>query len=119
VIASNGDGSWNSVEDEFGFEIDPAFWQTWWFLIAGLLAVGLMMLALYRIRLLQLTKQLNVRFEERLSERTRIAQELHDTLLQGFLSASMQLDVAVDQLPEGSPVTTPIRTSSRSDETSH
>jgi signal transduction histidine kinase len=104
VIASNSDGSWNSVEDELGFEIDPAFWQTWWFLISGLLALGLMMLALYRIRLLQLTKQLNVRFEERLSERTRIAQELHDTLLQGFLSASMQLDVAVDQLPESSPL---------------
>jgi signal transduction histidine kinase len=61
-------------------------------------------LALYRIRLLQVTKQLNVRFEERLAERTRIAQELHDTLLQGFLSASMQLDVAVDQLPESSPL---------------
>lgn len=104
VIASNSDGSWNSVEDELGFEIDPAFWQTWWFLISGLLALGLMMLALYHIRLLQLTKQLNVRFEERLSERTRIAQELHDTLLQGFLSASMQLDVAVDQLPESSPL---------------
>jgi signal transduction histidine kinase len=46
---------------------------------------------------------LNVRFEERLAERTLIAQELHDTLLQGFLSASMQLNVAVDQLPAESP----------------
>jgi signal transduction histidine kinase len=46
---------------------------------------------------------LNVRFEERLAERTRIAQELHDTLLQGFLSAAMQLHVADDKLPEGSP----------------
>jgi signal transduction histidine kinase len=42
-------------------------------------------------------------FEERLAERTRIAQELHDTLLQGFLSASMQLHVAVDRLPPDSP----------------
>jgi signal transduction histidine kinase len=49
-----------------------------------------------------LTKQLNVRFEERLSERTRIAQELHDTLLQGFLSASMQLHVVADRLPPDS-----------------
>jgi signal transduction histidine kinase len=32
-------------------------------------------------------------------ERTRIAQELHDTLLQGFFALSMQLHVAVDQLP--------------------
>jgi len=63
-----------------------------------------MALGLYRYRLRQLSRQLSVRFEERLAERTRIAQELHDTLLQGFLSASMQLHVTVDCLPEDSPV---------------
>ena len=36
--------------------------------------------------------------DERLAERTRIARELHDTLLQGFLAASMQLHAAVDRL---------------------
>jgi len=46
---------------------------------------------------------MNMRFEERLAERTRIAQELHDTLLQGFLSASMQLHVAEEHLPADSP----------------
>ena len=50
-----------------------------------------------------MARQLNLRFEERLAERTRIAQELHDTLLQGFVSASMQLHVAVDRLPDDSP----------------
>src|SRR5215813_13134321 len=40
----------------------------------------------------------------RLEERTRIAQELHDTLLQTFLSASMLLSVAVDNLSQDSPV---------------
>jgi signal transduction histidine kinase len=49
-----------------------------------------------------------MRFEERLGERTRIAQELHDTLLQGVLSASMQLHVAVDRLPEDSPAKSPL-----------
>jgi len=42
-----------------------------------------------------------LRFEERLRERTRVAQELHDTLLQGVISASMQLHVVADQLPPG------------------
>jgi len=51
---------------------------------------------------LQLTRQLNLRFEERLAERTRIAQELHDTLLQDFLSVSMQLHVAVATINEDS-----------------
>ena len=102
VMASNTDGVWSSEIASVGFEIVPAFWQTWWFRVSGLLALGFIALALYRIRLHQLTRQLNLRFEERLAERTRIAQELHDTLLQGFLSASMQLDVTVNQLPEDS-----------------
>ena len=38
----------------------------------------------------------------RLEERTRIAQELHDTLLQSFLSATMQLSVALDNVPADS-----------------
>lgn len=42
-------------------------------------------------------------YQERLAERTSIAQDLHDTLLQGFLSASMQLHIADDQLPPDSP----------------
>ena len=104
VMASNSDGLWNSATASVTFEIVPAFWQTWWFRLSGLVVLGVGALAFYRMRLLQVTKQLNLRFEERLAERTLIAQELHDTLLQGFLSASLQLDVAVDQLPENSPV---------------
>jgi len=46
---------------------------------------------------------MHARLEERLAERTRIAQDLHDTVLQGILSAAMQLHVAVDQLPANSP----------------
>ena len=38
--------------------------------------------------------------QERLAERARIAQELHDTLLQGFFSVSMQLHAAVENLAE-------------------
>ena len=60
-------------------------------------------IGLYRARLGRLARQLNLRSEERLAERTRIAQELHDTLLQGFLSTSMQVHVAADRLPEDSP----------------
>jgi signal transduction histidine kinase len=40
----------------------------------------------------------------RLEERTRIAQELHDTLLQAFISASMMLSVVVDDVPPDAPL---------------
>ena len=48
------------------------------------------------------TTSLDARYEERLAERTRIAQELQDTLLQGFFAVSMQLHAAVDHLPADS-----------------
>ena len=81
----------------------PPFWRTWWFrLLLGLAGLGVLF-ALYRWRLHQLSTQLNMRFEARLAERTRIAQDLHDTLLQGLVSASMQLHVANDRLADDSP----------------
>jgi ligand-binding sensor domain-containing protein/signal transduction histidine kinase len=103
VMASNSDGLWNGSEAAVGLMIGRVFWQTWWFRAAVSGTFALMVLGLYRLRLHQMTHQLNVRFEERLAERTRIAQELHDTLLQGFLSASMQLHVATETLPDDSP----------------
>jgi signal transduction histidine kinase/ligand-binding sensor domain-containing protein len=103
VMASNSDGLWNGAEAVTRLNIDPVFWQTWWFRISAVGIAALTVLGVYRLRIQGMTRQLSVRFEERLAERTRIAQELHDTLLQGFLSASMQLHVVTEQLPEGSP----------------
>ena len=81
----------------------PFFWQTWWFRSISLLAALLGMLILFRWRQLRVIRALNLQFEQRLAERTRIAQDLHDTLLQGLLSASMQLHVANERLPLESP----------------
>ncbi len=103
VLASNSLGQWNSSEASLLFKIQPAYWQTWWFRSACLLALASLVWIFYQLRMRQMARRLNFRFEERLGERMRIAQELHDTLLQGLLSASMQLHVAVDQVSAGSP----------------
>lgn len=103
VVASNSNGIWNSAEAAIQFEVEPTLWQTWWFRLACVLGAAFTALAVYRVRMSQLTRLLNIRFEERLAERTRIAQELHDTFLQGVLSISMQLHVAVDLVPEELP----------------
>jgi ligand-binding sensor domain-containing protein/signal transduction histidine kinase len=103
IMASNALGIWNGPESDVTFNVRPAFWQTWYFgVLAVLMAWGLVMM-LYRIRLIQVTGKLNRRFQDRLAERARIAQDLHDTLLQGVISVLMQLDVAQDHLPEDSP----------------
>lgn len=103
IIASNSYSQWNGSEATLPFKIQPAFWQAWWFQSSCVLALACMVWIFYRLRMHQMARQLNVRFEERLAERMRIAQELHDTLLQGFLSASMQLHIVADQVPEDSP----------------
>lgn len=102
VVASNADGVWNAQERVLAFTVEPLVWQTWWFRMGVVLACAGAVLGLYRLRLRQMTERLNLRFEERLAERTRIAQELHDTLLQGFLSVSMQVHVAADGLASDS-----------------
>lgn len=81
----------------------PVFWQTWWFLLSSAAAFALAAVTLFRARMQKANRQHTLLLEERLAERTRIAQELHDTLLQDFLSASMQLHVANDQLAVDSP----------------
>jgi hypothetical protein len=50
--------------------------------------------ALYRFRLHQISQEFNVRVEERVNERTRIARELHDTLLQGLHGLMFRFQVA-------------------------
>jgi len=51
------------------------------------------------------TQHVRGQFENdiRLEERTRMAHELHDTLFQGFVGASILLDQAVEQAPADSP----------------
>ncbi|HEV2987576.1 MAG TPA: two-component regulator propeller domain-containing protein [Candidatus Angelobacter sp.] len=103
VVACNNDGVWNQEGAVLEFSILPAFYQTNWFLLSCIMAAGCLVWAAYQWRVRRVTARLDSQLQLRLSERTRIAQDLHDTLLQGFLSASMQLHVANDQLPTDSP----------------
>jgi ligand-binding sensor domain-containing protein len=103
VIASNNDGVWNDAGATLNFNVSPAWFQTTWFRLLCVFWAIILLSLLYKFRVRHVTAGINARFNERLAERTRIAQELHDTLLQGFLSASMQIHVATDLLPENSP----------------
>jgi signal transduction histidine kinase len=104
LSASNANGEWDLSEASVAFSIAPALWQTAWFRFVLVLLVATLGFGAHRLRVLQMTRRLKVRFDDRLQERTRIAQELHDTLLQGLLSASMQLHVVVKRLPADSAV---------------
>ena len=102
VIACNNDGVWNEAGATLDLNVSPAWFQTSWFFLLCVAGGAGLISAVYRFRVRQIAAGINARFDERLAERTRIAQELHDTLLQGFLSASMQVHVAADRLPPDS-----------------
>lgn len=99
VMCSNSDGQWNNEATSIDFSVLPRIYQTNWFRTLSATALFALLWGIYQLRVKQLNRQFNIALEARVNERTRIAQELHDTLLQGFISASMQLGVADCQLP--------------------
>ncbi len=96
VEASDTNGSWSGAVATAEFTILPAFYQTGSF--KALCAVGAMVLLymLYVLRVRQLAQQYGMRLEERVSERTRIARELHDTFLQTIQGSKLVADDALD-----------------------
>ena len=100
VIASNNSGVWNEAGAALDFSIAPAMYQTNWFraLCAALLA-GLLWTA-WQLRLRQLGRRLEMTLDARVSERTRIARDLHDTLLQDFQGVLLLFDRSLRLLPE-------------------
>ena len=94
VQGSNSDGVWNEAGVSLPILITPPWWMTPWFraLLAGL--VPALLWAAYRFRIRQVEHEFAVTLEARVGERTRIARELHDTLLQSFHGLLLRMQAA-------------------------
>jgi signal transduction histidine kinase len=97
VIASNSDGVWNETGATLSFRVAPAWYQTGWFLLLCLASGLFLMWLIYTLRVRQIARAISVRFDERLAERTRIARELHDTLLQTVQGSKLVADDALEK----------------------
>jgi signal transduction histidine kinase/ligand-binding sensor domain-containing protein len=94
VQAANNDGTWNTDGAALTFELRPHFYQTLWFyVLLAALAVGFIVLV-QRLRLERAEREFNAV----LGERNRIAREIHDTLAQGYVGISVQLEVLAELL---------------------
>jgi signal transduction histidine kinase/ligand-binding sensor domain-containing protein len=95
-----GRGTWTEPEAALRVHILPPWWRSWWFTAAVVVLLIVVAVATYRYRLGQIARQYDIRLEERVNERTRIARELHDSLLQGFQGLMFRLQAVRDLLPD-------------------
>ncbi len=96
VIASNNDGVWNEQGAMLAFSIAPAWYQTKIFQFGCILFAMLLVWTIHRVRVRQVAQAIGARFDERLAERTRIARDLHDTLLQTIQGSKLVVDDALE-----------------------
>jgi len=98
VIACNNSGVWNEAGAFLEFSIAPAYYQTNWFRALCVAAALSLTLFAYRVRVHQAVDRIQAGFQQRSDERTRIARDLHDTLLQSFQASLIQMQRARNHL---------------------
>jgi signal transduction histidine kinase len=97
IRACNSDGIWDRTGIVYTVTQLPFFYETNLFRLVGLVFVGLLVAGTYRLRMRQIAAGMNARFDERLEERTRVARDFHDTLLQTIQASKMVADDALDE----------------------
>ena len=99
VQGSNSDGVWNKEGVSLPILITPPWWRTNWFRGLSVALFLALLWAAYQFRIRQLQREFNMRLGERLDERTRIARDLHDTLLQSFQGVMFSFQSVRNLLP--------------------
>ena len=98
IQGSNNRGVWNEQGASLRLEILPPWWATRWFRLTSAALFLALLWAGYQLRVRQLHHQFDMTLEARISERTRIARDLHDTLLQSFQGALLRFQSAANVL---------------------
>ena len=97
VMASDN-GVWNSEEAIWGFHIQPVYYRTRTFYFACIAAAGLIIAGTWW----QHVRRVRRRMLLVVAERSRIARELHDTLLQSLVGCLLQFE-SITKMLETSP----------------
>lgn len=94
VVAEGLDGTAEAA-NPLAFTVLPHLYQRKWFIPLCVLAAGLVVLIWVQMRIRQVRTQMRAV----LAERTRIARELHDTLMQGFSGVTMEMQALAARIP--------------------
>jgi ligand-binding sensor domain-containing protein/signal transduction histidine kinase len=94
-IAASSDGmNWHEASAVLEFYIQPRFYQTYWFYALCAMLLALVAWLLHRLRV----RRIEAEFGAVLTERNRMAREIHDTLAQGFVGISFQLELVAKMM---------------------
>jgi ligand-binding sensor domain-containing protein/two-component sensor histidine kinase len=91
VQGASARGPWSEPGALLAITVLPAWWNRWWFRMLCAAAFLLAAFSLYALRVRQVAARFAMQLEARVEERTRIARELHDSLLQGFQGLMFRL----------------------------
>ena len=113
VQAATNRSPWSEPGAALRITVEPPWWARWEFraLLAALALTLAASIYLYRIQ--QVTRALQIRFNERVMERTRIARDLHDSLLQGFQGLTLKFHGLAHTLAPDNPVRASIESNLR------
>ena len=103
VIAANDDGVWNKIGASIDLNLPPTFLQSNLFVVLCVVLSAFSLWLAYSFRMRQVANRIRGHLQERLTERERIARELHDTLLQGVQGLILRLQSIADQIPAEQP----------------
>jgi signal transduction histidine kinase/ligand-binding sensor domain-containing protein len=98
VTACNSDGLCNEAGSAVEFTLAPHLYQRVWFFPALTVLAALIAWAVYQLRIRRLRAGIGQRYDLIIAERSRIARELHDTLIQGFSGITMELQALMGRL---------------------
>ena len=95
IRACNRDGIWDRAGTVYMITQLPNFYQTRVFQFGSGALLIMLLAGVYQLRVRQIAAAMSTRFDERLAERTRIARDFHDTLLQTIQASKLVADDAL------------------------
>jgi signal transduction histidine kinase len=100
VAARNKEGLWSESSPTLGFVVQPSFYQTTWFIGGWIVLTGAGLGGAWLLRVRRLRRG----FALVLTERARVAREIHDTLLQTLVGLTLKIDAVEGQIDSATDV---------------
>lgn len=90
VRARKNNSAW-SEPSEFSFTIDPPFWITWWFRLAGIVAASLILVAIFRSQYRRIHKRLALQNQLRQLEMKALKAQMNPHFVYNALNSIQSL----------------------------